>query len=129
MSDPYNVSVNSITNSSDKLKDLQTPQLLWILLTIYLGVVVLLGFLGNLVVLYGSLIYKDLKLDPASLLFVHSMSVSDICCVFLFFLPMLTTAIFQRWVLGQFLCWVVGFFKSACVVNEFLTVLAMSGGL
>ena len=83
-----------------------------------------MGLLGNLVVLYCSLVHGDLILDSASLIFVHSMSVSDVFSVFLFFLPM-----FRKWVLGDLICWVTWFFKSACVANELLTVLSMSGKL
>ena len=129
MADLYNVNTTSIANSLTSIRDLEIPQPLWFLLTLYLGLVVLMGLLGNLVVLYCSLVHGDLRLDSASLIFVHSMSVSDIFCVFLFFLPMFTTGLFRKWVLGDLLCWVTGFFKSACVANELLTVVSMSGKL
>ena len=129
MADLYNVNTTSIANSLTSILDLEIPPSLWFLLTLYLGLVVLMGLLGNLVVLYCSLVHGDLRLDSASLIFVHSMSVSDIFCVFLFFLPMFATVLFRKWVLGDLLCWVTGFFKSACVANELLTVLSMSGKL
>ena len=125
----YNVSSASIESSASSLKSLQSSQAIWILLTIYLGLVVLLGLFGNILVLHASLYHGDLRLDSASLLFVHNIAVWDILSVFFLFLPMLTTVLFRRWTLGEGLCWVIGFFKSTCVVNEFLTVFAMSGTL
>jgi hypothetical protein len=127
MADLYNVSGFSIANSSNTIAELGISQLVWIIIILYLTFVIFLGLVGNLVVLYGSLANGDLKLDPASLMFVHNMCISDSVSVVLFFLPKFTTAIFRRWVLGELVCWVVGFFKSACIVNEFLTVFSMSG--
>lgn len=123
----YNVSAASIEGSAISLKSLQTPQAIWILLTIYLGLVVLLGLLGNILVLHASLGHGDLRLDSPSLIFVHNIAAWDVLSIFFLFLPMFTTALYRRWTLGKGLCWVIGFFKSTCVVNEFLTVLAMSG--
>ena len=49
MADLYNVNTTSIANSSTSIQDLEIPLPLWFLLTLYLGLVVLMGLLGNLV--------------------------------------------------------------------------------
>jgi hypothetical protein len=123
----FEVDTANITEISDILPLTSLTPVTHILLTIYNTAVVLVGILGNLVVLYSSLRHQAIKLDPVSLMFVHTLAVSDILITLLTFLPMLATLIGRRWVLGSELCYLVAFLSSPPLVNEVLTILSISG--
>ena len=88
---------------------------------------VVIGLLGNGLVLYLSLVHNALKLDSVSLMFVHNLAVSDILLTLLMFLPMLVTLVGRRWVLGNALCFITAFFFTCPITNEILTILSISG--
>lgn len=60
-------------------------------------------------------------------MFVHNLAVSDVLVTLTMFLPMLVTLLARRWVLGRWVCYLVAFAASPPLVNEVLTVLAITG--
>ena len=123
----FEVDITNITDIPDILPLTSLTPTTHVMLGVYNVFVVLVGVLGNLVVLYSSLRYQAIKLDPVSLMFVHTLAVSDIILTLTMFLPMLVTLLWRRWVLGPGLCYLVAFLSSPPLVNEVLTILSISG--
>ena len=123
----FEVDTRNITEISDILPLTSLTPTTHVILIIYNVFVVLVGILGNLVVLYSSLQHQAIKLDPVSLMFVHTLAVSDILLTLTMFLPMLVTLLWRRWVLGPGLCYLVAFLATPPLINEVLTILLISG--
>ena len=123
----FEVDSKNITEIPDILPLTSLTPITHIILILYNVVVVLVGILGNITVLYSSLLFSAIKLDPVSLMFVHTLAVSDILVSIFVFLPMLVTLIWRRWVLGPGVCYLVAFLMSPPIVNEVLTILSISG--
>jgi len=122
-----NLTYNSTINYTNILPHLALPRIPWALLILYNFLILCSGVLGNATVLFLSLRYHALKLDKVTLVFVHSLAVCDIALCVLLFVPMMATLVSGRWVLGEMVCWVTGFFFSAPIIHEVLTVLSISG--
>lgn len=125
----FEVDVTNITLTSNILEHTSLTPVTHVILLVYNILVVLVGILGNLVVLVASVGYRAIKLDNISLIFVHTLAVTDILLTVVMFLPMLVTLVFRRWVLGSGLCYVVAFITSPPIVNEVLTILSISGNM
>ena len=123
----FEVDTTNITEIQDILPVTSLTPATHVILILYTVVVVLVGFLGNFAVLYSSLRYRAIKLDPVSLIFVHTLAVSDILLTLTMFLPMLVTLVWRRWVLGPGMCYLVAFTMSPPLINEILTILSISG--
>ena len=66
--------------------------------------VLLVGLSGNLIVLYGSLHHKALKLDQVLLILIHNMAVADILYLLVYVFPSWITFSAGQWVLGDVWC-------------------------
>ena len=60
--------------------------------------------MGNITVLYASLRHNALKLDKASLIFIHNLAVADILQTVIMAFPSLVTYSTRSWVLGRVWC-------------------------
>ncbi|XP_063678905.1 mu-type opioid receptor-like [Bolinopsis microptera] len=97
------------------------------LLIVLTAVICLVGFLGNCLVLHGSLHYNALRLEKISRSLVQSIALCDALASLLLYFPVVVTLISDRWVLGQAVCFVVAHSNYLLVLNEIWLVLFMSG--
>ncbi|KAL5260645.1 hypothetical protein ACHWQZ_G010709 [Mnemiopsis leidyi] len=96
------------------------------LLILLTSIICLTGFLGNSIVLYGSLLYNALRLEKISRALVQSIALCDALASLLLYLPVLITLVAEQWVLGKAVCFVVAHSNYMLVLNEIWLVLVMS---
>ncbi|KAL5254678.1 hypothetical protein ACHWQZ_G014199 [Mnemiopsis leidyi] len=88
---------------------------------------ILVGLVGNILVILSSLKYGTLKLDRVTIVLVRNLAIADVMLVVAYDLPLLVTHVSGRWVLGQELCAVVGygFVVPACANLTFVTLVSL----
>ena len=125
----FEVDTHNITKIENILPIIGMSVPSWGILCFYnvLLVVVGVGGTGNVIVLYSSLVHHALKLDRVTLFFVHNLAVADFFMILVIYLPMLTTILTKKWVLGEGLCWFTGYFFGIPTVYEVISVFLMSG--
>ena len=123
----FEVDSRNITQVNDILPIIGMSKGCWGFLCVFNVVVVVAGMLGNLIVLYSSLIHQAIKFDKVTLFFVHNLATADLVVIVLIYIPMLCTILTRRWVLGEGICWLVGYFFGVPIVYEVLSVFIMSG--
>ena len=103
----FNVDLTNATTNIDEILGLTpTAHVFLILLT---TVIVILGIVGNGIVLYGSIRYRAIgNMDKVGILLLENLAAADIMVTILRPLPMLITLCFNSWVLGPALCIVNG---------------------
>ena len=74
-------------------------------LSIYFTLTILLGGIGNSLVIYGVWAHNALKMEKRSVLALLCVAVADLVCVVAFYFPRLTTILGGRWVLGTEFCY------------------------
>ena len=95
-------------------------------LAIFCFLVVILGLMGNITVLYASLRHNALKLDKASLIFIHNLAVADILQTVIMAFPSFVTYSARSWVLGRVWCFVQAQLPFVPSVANCLLVLAIT---
>ena len=95
-------------------------------LAIFCFLVVILGLIGNITVLYGSLRHNALKLEKASLIFIHNLAVADILQTIIVAFPSFVTYSTRSWVLGRVWCFVQAQLPFVPAVANCLLVLAIT---
>ena len=123
----FKIDSHNITNITDIQAFFGMSSGAWYTLCTLTCIIVLLGLVGNSIVLYTSIHYGALKFDSVTLLFVHNMAIADLIAMLLVFIPMMTTVVAKRWVLGSGLCWFLGYFFIVPIIYEVLSMLAMTG--
>ncbi|KAL5255567.1 hypothetical protein ACHWQZ_G010964 [Mnemiopsis leidyi] len=93
----------------------------------YNFLVIIIGLFGNLCVLYCSVRHGAISMDDTTLAFIENLALADILISLLYYLPMLVTLVFDRWVFGSTLCWFVGFFSSHIpFLAEILVIMSIA---
>lgn len=95
-------------------------------LRFYNILVLLVGILGNTLVLSGLLDHKVMKIDVISRLLLQNLAVADIFYTLFQFLPSLTTLFARRWVFGINMCLVQQIAATVFAVNEIRVVMLLS---
>ena len=95
-------------------------------LAIFCFLVVILGLIGNVTVLYASLRHNALKLDKASLIFIHNLAVADIWQTVIMAFPSFVTYSAGGWVLGRAWCFVQAQLPFVPATANCLLVLAIT---
>ena len=95
-------------------------------LGLYCTLVTVLGILGNSTVIYSSIRYNSIKLDRISLLFVQHLAVADILTVIIVVIPISTTFIAGKYVLGSGYCFLSAHFVFYPGAVNSLVVLSIS---
>ena len=95
---------NSISNITDidSIIGLSLPAR--VILIVWTCLVIVLGILGNALVLVGSIKYKALKMDKISIFLLECLAVTGIAIVLFDFVPSLITIIANKWILGEAFC-------------------------
>ena len=75
-----------------------------LLLIIYFSLVVLFGGIGNVLVIYGVLKHKALKMDSVSVLVIVYVASADLFIILFTYVPILSTLVAGRWILGAQFC-------------------------
>ena len=120
------------TSSIDAARDLNFTADLGIsdsaltLLKIYNTVVLVVGVLGNAVVLTGLLNPRFMKIDATSRVLLQNLAVTDILYTLFQFLPSLTTLFTRSWVYGPVLCLIAQIAATVFAVNEIHVVTLLS---
>ena len=73
-------------------------------LGMYSLLIILLGLIGNFIVIYSSVRHNALKLDAVSLMFIQHLAVADILYIVVVVIPNFATYSAGRWVFGEVLC-------------------------
>ena len=103
---------------------LTTPQT--VILGLYCTLVTIFGILGNSTVVYSSIRYNSIKLDSISLLFIQHLAVADLLYVIIMVLPITTTLMAGRYVLGAGYCLLSAHFVTYPGTVNSLIVLSIS---
>ena len=96
------------------------------LLYIYSVIVILLGVVGNGIVLIGSIKYNALEIDKVSLIFIQNLAFFDIWTAINFYLPRFISLIAGEWVLGDVLCHITGSLNTFPIYSEVSIVLLIT---
>ena len=82
-----------------------------VFLLTYNSLVILLGMVGNSLVLVGSVKYNAIRMEENSVILLEHVAAADVMATLFQFVPMMTTLAAERWVLGKFLCYcgIVGY--------------------
>ena len=123
----FEVDSRNITHVDNILPIIGMSKGCWGFLCVFNVLIVVLGTVGNLIVLYSSLVHQAIKFDKVTLFFVHNLATADLVMIFLIYTPMLSTILTKKWVLGKGVCWLVGYFFGVPIVYEVLSVFIMSG--
>ena len=92
----------------------------------YNAFVLLVGILGNTLVLSGLLDHQVMKIDVISRVLLQNLAVADIFYTLFQFLPSLTALFARRWVFGVDLCLVQQIAATVFAVNEIRVVMLLS---
>ena len=95
-------------------------------LWIYCFLILVLGVIGNLLVIYSTFRYNSIRLDRISLLLVQNLAIADFIYVILITLPVLVTYSAGGWVLGEGWCWAMSQLTFIPGTVNTLTVLAIT---
>ena len=83
-----------------------------------------MGIVGNILVIIASSKYGTFKLDRITITLVKNLAIADLGIVLMYDIPILSTHIAQRWVMGLHMCYVVGFgFMVPAMANLMFTML------
>ena len=88
------------TNSTS----LFNPAIADALLASYMVLIIILGIIGNSVVIYASTKYQTFDMDKITIFFVRHLACSDLLIVVFLGVPICVTHVAQGWVLGGVLC-------------------------
>ena len=114
----------NITHTTDLTKELGITVLQEGIIICYNVIVLIVGLIGNSLVLVGSIRYDAIHMDNVSIVLLRQLAATDIIMTLMIYLPMLITLISKDWSLGDGLCFFMGFFQYVPVFAEFfITVL------
>lgn len=123
--DDTSLNINSVSEV------LQENLVLWSnttrdIIVIYLVFLLLLGLVGNLVALLGSIFHHAIKTDKISVVFLRDLAITDILLTIFLYIPMLSTLIADKWVLGKTLCLVTHVAYEILLLNKIVVIAMIS---
>ena len=88
---------------------------------------ILIGLVGNILVIMSSIKYGTFKLDRVTIVLVRNLAIADLALVLTYDTPLLITHVARRWVLGKQMCYVVGFgfVVPACANMAFVMLVSL----
>ena len=95
-------------------------------LILYHILITLSALIGNPVILYGSFKYNAINVEETSVLFIKCLAVTDILILMSSAIPILTTLLAQRWVLGSVICFFHSYFIFIPGISQNLIILMIS---
>ena len=110
--------VNSSTFSSPVYSTIGLNSITYVLLITVTVFIIVIGVLGNSLILYSSVKHGVFRMDWASTMFINSLAVIDILIVVLWYGPILTSLAADRWVLGEGVCFFGTNLRFICATIE-----------
>ena len=95
-------------------------------LAMYTVIGLLLGLLGNSLVLYSSVRYNTIKLDQVTLLFVQNLAAADLLYILFNVLPVSVTFIARKYIMGDVYCFISAQLAFIPGTLNGLTILALT---
>ena len=92
----------------------------------YHSIATIIGLLGNIIVIVGSLKFHAIAVDKISTVLVEALAFLDILIVLTYSFPVWITLIFKRWVLGSVVCYIQGFVGFSCCMIEMTVIQGVS---
>ena len=74
-------------------------------LSVYFLLIIILGGIGNTLIIYGVWIHNALKMERTSVLTLLYVAFADLACVIVFYVPRTITLLTGRWALGSAFCY------------------------
>ena len=96
------------------------------ILRVYNTLVLLIGLLGNTLVLSGLLDHSVMTIDRTSRILLQNLAITDIFYTVFQFLPSFTTLLARRWVFGTTFCLVDQIAATVFAVNEIHVIMVLS---
>ena len=119
----FNCNGDSITDCNDIYREI-TPRWLSAILATWQLILVLLGILGNGVVIFASTRYSTFNLDSVTVFFVQQLAIADLIYTVLLTTPCAITHIMRGWIFGKYMCYINGYLVGfLSPVNFFLTMV------
>ena len=120
----YSCHFNTTYSTSPNMEIVNKFQIVWGTISFILGIV------GNVLVLYATIVHKAIKLDKMSVWIINNLAVTDICNCVLVLLPTLLTQygklagiiIFGETFYEVMACYVYSFFVSSVFLVNFLSI-------
>ena len=96
------------------------------ILRVYNTLVLLIGLLGNTLVLSGLLDHGVMTIDRTSRILLQNLAVTDIFYTLFQFLPSFSTLLVRRWVFGTTFCLIDHIAATIFAVNEIHVIMFLS---
>ena len=116
--------VISVPISNRTLYGLKTDLERYTLIT-WSSLSLLVNLIGNSIILLATLRYKAIKLDSVSVVLIQNIAVSDILMGLNSIFPILASLIADKWIFGDFLCYVQHYMKVPIFLSAELLICAM----
>ena len=97
-----------------------------ICLIVYLVVLLVVGLIGNLVALLGSIFHHAIKTDKISVVMLRDLAITDILLTIFLYIPLLSTLLAKRWVLGKHLCGLSHYAYEVLLLNKIVVIALIS---
>ena len=119
------VNVTSLTNST--INDLLMENIVsYSFMVTYNMLILILGLLGNIVLLVCSIGSGSLGMDMVSTMLMESIAVSHCLLIIIWYVPSLTTLLGRGWVLGAEMCLLTVLAQVAISAQEIFLIMAVS---
>lgn len=96
------------------------------ILIVYFLLISLLGLVGNLVALLGSIFKNAIKTDRISVVLLRSLATFDIFITIFLYIPLLSCVICNKWVLGTFFCGFSYYVYDIMLISKLLVIAIIS---
>ena len=96
------------------------------ILALYDFFILVVGLFGNSLVLYGLKRYQAIQIDKISMIFIESLTYSEIMILILHNVPIFLSLIFKQWLLGPLLCYILAFVTPMAFVVEIFTLVGLT---
>ena len=104
--------------------EMENSEVVIVIKSIFLTLCVLLGVIGNLVVIIA--ITKNRKLQTVTNYFVLNLAITDLLFTICGIPTIIVTTIAKKWLLGYFLCDAIGFLNSLFCTTSIWTLVMIS---
>ena len=95
-------------------------------LIVYLIVLMIIGLLGNLIALLGSIFHHAIKTDKISVVMLRDLALTDILLTIFLYIPLLSTLYKKKWVLGKNFCGVSHYAYETLLLNKIIVIAIIS---
>ena len=91
-------------NNTVNVYDTPTKTDSWVLYTLWLLSIIVVGLLGNCIILVASVGFKAIRIDKVSAILIRHIAAADVLHITLVVIPAAISSISRKWVLGATFC-------------------------